>query len=230
GWQEERPDNWLAHPDPWEIVRPAESVQVTFGCSFELHDGKLHMIPNKPWTLIGVPYDRPVVGYGGKTVNTLRLWSASAADSFDFQRFSGGDFVAAIAEALNAESLTRVLYPDDHTPQGRELRLMQEYFLGACSLADAVRRFLEANSDWRPLPVKAALQLNDPHPTLPVPALMLILLDEALLTWDEAWEITRATLAYTNHTLLPEALEKWPLRWFEHLMPRQTEIILEIDR
>src|SRR6516165_502503 len=147
GWQEERPDNWLRHPDPWEVVRPAESIEVTFGCSFELRQGVLRMIPNNPSTLVGVPYDRPVVGYGGDTVNTLRLWSATASEGFDFQRFSGGDFVASIAEALNAESLTRVLYPDDHTLQGRELRLMQEFFLVACSLADAVRRFRESNSD-----------------------------------------------------------------------------------
>ena len=230
GWQEERPDNWLAHPDPWEIVRPAESVSVTFGCSFELREGRLRMIPNRPSTLIGVPYDRPVVGYGGKTVNTLRLWSAAAADSFDFQQFSGGDFVAAIAEALNAESLTRVLYPDDHTQQGRALRLMQEYFLVACSLADAIRRFRESNSDWRVLPEKAAIQMNDTHPTLAVPELMRILLDEAHLGWDEAWHITRATLAYTNHTLLPEALERWPVDWMRLLIPRQLEIIFEINR
>ena len=171
-----------------------------------------------------------MVGYGGKTVNTLRLWSATASDAFDFQRFSGGDFVAAIAEALNAESLTRVLYPDDHTPQGRELRLMQEYFLVACSLADAIRRFRESNSDWRLLPEKAAIQLNDTHPTLAVPELMRILLDEAHLGWDEAWDITRATLAYTNHTLLPEALERWPVDWMQLLIPRQLEIIFEINR
>jgi glycogen phosphorylase len=230
GWQEERPDNWLNHPDPWEIVRPAESVPVTFGCSFELRAGQLRMIPNSPSTLIGVPYDRPVVGYGGKTVNTLRLWSATAAHAFDFQRFSGGDFVASIAEALNAESLTRVLYPDDHTLQGRELRLMQEYFLVACSLADAIRRFRESNSDWRLLPEKAAIQLNDTHPSLAVPELMRILLDEAHLGWDEAWDITRGTLAYTNHTLLPEALERWPVEWMQFLIPRQLEIILEINR
>ncbi len=230
GWQEERPDNWLRHPDPWEVVRPSESVEVTFGCSFELRAGTLRMIPNSPSTLIGVPYDRPVIGYGGKTINTLRLWSATAAHAFDFQRFSGGDFVASIAQALNAESLTRVLYPDDHTPQGRELRLMQEYFLVACSLADAVRRFRESNTDWRTLPEKAAIQLNDTHPSLAVPELMRILLDEALLGWDEAWDLTRRTLAYTNHTLLPEALERWPVEWMEILIPRQLEIILEINR
>jgi starch phosphorylase len=230
GWQEERPDNWLRHPDPWEVVRPNESVEVEFGCSFELREGTLRMIPHKPSTLIGVPYDRPVIGYGGKTVNTLRLWSATAAHAFDFQRFSGGDFVASIAEALNAESLTRVLYPDDHTPQGRELRLMQEYFLVACSLADAVRRFRESNTDWRTLPEKAAIQLNDTHPSLAVPELMRILLDEALLSWDEAWDLTRRTLAYTNHTLLPEALERWPVEWMELLVPRQLEIVFEINR
>ena len=230
GWQEERPDNWLRHPDPWEVVRLNECVEVTFGCSFELRAGQLRMIPHSPSTLIGVPYDRPVIGYGGKTVNTLRLWSATAAHSFDFQRFSGGDFVASIAEALNAESLTRVLYPDDHTPQGRELRLMQEYFLVACSLADAVRRFRESNTDWRALPEKAAIQLNDTHPSLAVPELMRILLDEAHLGWDEAWYLTRRTLAYTNHTLLPEALERWPVEWMELLIPRHLEIIFEINR
>jgi starch phosphorylase len=230
GWQEERPDNWLRHPDPWEIPRANESVEVPFGCSFELRGGALRMIPNSPSSLIGVPYDRPVVGYGGKTVNTLRLWSATAAHAFDFQRFSGGDFVASIAEALNAESLTRVLYPDDHTVQGRELRLMQEYFLVACSLADAVRRFRATNTDWRLLPEKAAIQMNDTHPSLAAPELMRILLDEARLGWDQAFDLTRRTLAYTNHTLLPEALERWPADLMALLIPRQLEIIYEINR
>ena len=230
GWQEERSDNWLRHPDPWEVVRPTESVEVTFGCSFELRAGVLRMIPNSPSSLFGVPYDRPVIGWGGETVNTLRLWSATAAQAFDFQRFSGGDFVASIAEALNAESLTRVLYPDDHTVQGRELRLMQEYFLVACALGDIVRRFRESNSDWRTLPDKAAIQMNDTHPTLAVPELMRILLDEARLSWDEAWDITRRTLAYTNHTLLPEALERWPVEWMQLLIPRHLELIYEINR
>ena len=188
------------------------------------------MMPNCPSSLVGVPYDRPVVGYGGATVNTLRLWSATAAEGFDFQRFSGGDFVASIAEALNAESLTRVLYPDDHTVQGRELRLMQEYFLVACSLGDIVRRFRESNSDWRTLPDKAAIQMNDTHPALAAPELMRILLDEAHLGWDEAFDITKRTLAYTNHTLLPEALERWPVQWMQFLIPRHLEIIYEINR
>ena len=230
GWQEERPDNWLRHPDPWEVVRPAESVEVKLGCTIELRDGSLRLVPNNPSTLVGVPYDRPIVGYGGKTVNTLRLWGAAAAHSFDFQRFSEGDFVASMAESLGAESLTRVLYPDDTTPQGRALRLMQEYFLVACSLADIVRRFRRSNTDWRTLADKAAIQLNDTHPALAVPELMRLLLDSAGLDWDTAWDITKRTLAYTNHTLLPEALERWPVDWLRILAPRQLEIIYEINR
>jgi starch phosphorylase len=230
GWQAERSDNWLSHPDPWEVVRPLEKIEVKFGCSFDLRGGTLRLVPNQPSALIGVPYDRPVVGYGGRTINTLRLWGATAAHGFDFQQFSGGDFVASIAEALNAESLTRVLYPDDHTLQGRELRLIQEYFLVACSVGDAVRRFRETNKDWSTLPDKAAIQLNDTHPTLAVPELMRILLDEAHLSWDEAFDVARRTLAYTNHTLLPEALERWPVPWMELLIPRHLEIIYEINR
>ena len=156
-WQEEHPDNWLDRPDPWEVVRPNESVEVTFGCSFELREGNLHLVPERPSTLIAVPYDRPIVGYGGNTVNTLRLWSGTAARAFDFQRFSGGDFVAAMAEGLAAELPTRVLYPNDTTLRGRALRLVQEYFLVVCSLADLVRRFRASNTDWRKLPEKVAV-------------------------------------------------------------------------
>jgi starch phosphorylase len=230
GWQEERPHNWLRRPDPWEVARPDECVEVNFGSSFTLRDGDLDVIPNQPSTLIGVPYDRPIVGYGVNTVNTLRLWSAVAPDHFDFRRFSAGQFVGALAEKLAAESLTRVLYPDDSTTRGKKLRLLQEYFLVACSLTDLIRRFLRTNADWRSLPQKAAIQLNDTHPALAIPELMRILLDEAQLPWDDAWEITRRTLAYTNHTLLPEALEKWPVAWFEPMLPRQLEIIFEINR
>lgn len=230
GWQCEQPDNWLRRPDPWEVARPQEKVEIHMGCSFELHGGSLRALPGRSSTLIGIPYDRPVIGYGGKTINTLRLWAAAAPDYFDFQRFSSGDFVGALAETLSAESLTRVLYPDDSTSQGQGLRFVQEYFLVACSLADLVRRFRRSNSDWSTLPDKAAIQLNDTHPAMAVPELMRILLDEAKLSWDEAWKITTRTLAYTNHTLLPEALEKWPLTWFAALLPRQVEIIYEINR
>jgi starch phosphorylase len=230
GWQREQPDNWLRHPDPWEVARPNEKVDVKLNCSFEVSAGTLRPVVGRPSSLIGLPFDRPVVGYGGKTINTLRLWAAAAPESFDFQAFSGGEFVSAIAERLTAESLTRVLYPDDSTSMGQALRFVQEYFLVACSLADLVRRFRRTNADWHALPGKVAIQLNDTHPALAVPELLRILLDEAQLGWDEAWDLTRRTLAYTNHTLLPEALEKWPLPWFEVLLPRHLEIILEINR
>jgi glycogen phosphorylase len=230
GWQQELPDNWLRRPDPWEVARPNETVDVKLNCSFEIRGGILRAVTGRPSTLIGVPFDRPVVGYGGKTINTLRLWAAAAHDYFNFQEFSSGDFVGALAETLEAESLTRVLYPDDHTSMGRGLRFVQEYFLVACSLADLVRRFRASNADWSLLPEKVAIQLNDTHPTMAVPELMRILLDEAHLGWDEAWDLTQKTLAYTNHTLLPEALEKWPLAWFELMLPRHLEIILEINR
>ena len=203
GWQREQPDNWLRRPDPWEVARPNEKVEVKLNCSFELRGGSLQRrSPASRRALIGIPFDRPVVGYGGKTINTLRLWAAAAPDYFDFQAFSGGDFVGALAETLAAESLTRVLYPDDSTSMGQGLRFVQEYFLVACSLADLVRRFRRSNADWNALPEKVAIQLNDTHPAMAVPELMRILLDEAQLGWDEAWDLTRRTLAYTNHTLL----------------------------
>ena len=230
GWQQESPDNWLRRPDPWEVARPNETVEVKLNCSFEIVGGILQAVPGRPSILIGVPFDRPVVGYGGKTINTLRLWAAAAHDYFDFKEFSSGDFVGALAQTLNAESLTRVLYPDDHTTKGQGLRFVQEYFLVACSLADLIRRFRADNLDWSALPDKVAIQLNDTHPTMAVPELMRILLDEAHLGWEEAWDLTQKTLAYTNHTLLPEALEKWPLTWFEFMLPRHFEIILEINR
>jgi starch phosphorylase len=230
GWQREGPDNWLRRPDPWEVARPREQVEVRLGCSFEVRGGSLGVITGRPSSLLGRPFDRPVVGYGGKTINTLRLWAAAAPDVFDFQAFSAGEFVSALAERLTAESLTRVLYPDDTTSMGQGLRFVQEYFLVACSLTDLVRRFRRNNVEWSALPDKVAIQLNDTHPSMAVPELMRILLDEADLGWEQAWDLTRRTLAYTNHTLLPEALERWPLRWFEVLLPRHLEIILEIDR
>jgi starch phosphorylase len=230
GWQLEKPDNWLRYPDPWEVARRRETVDVKLNCSFELQAGALRAIIGKPSHLIGVPYDRPVVGYGGKNINTLRLWAAKAPDYFEFETFSHGDFVGAVAQELRAETLTRVLYPDDSTSLGQGLRFVQEYFLVACSLADLVRRFQRGNADWTALPEKIAIQLNDTHPALAVPELMRILLDRAHLGWDAAWDITQRSLGYTNHTLLPEALEKWPVAWFEMLLPRHLEIIYEINR
>jgi len=230
GWQHEVPDNWLRHPDPWEVARPYACVVIKLNCSFILRDGALRAIAGRDSYLYGIPYDRPVVGYGGKTINTLRLWAAAAPDYFDFQEFSSGDFVGALAETLAAESITRVLYPDDSTSMGQALRFVQEYFLVTCSLADLVRRFRHVNEDWHAFPDKVAIQLNDTHPTMAVPELMRILLDDAHLSWEEAWDITQRTLAYTNHTLLPEALEKWPVEWFSTVAPRHLEIIYEINR
>jgi glycogen phosphorylase len=208
GWQREQSDNWLRRPDPWEVVRPEEKVEIRLNHSFEVREGTLRAVPGRAFTLLGIPYDRPVVGFGGKTINTLRLWAAAASDEFDFQTFSHGAFVSALAESLAAKSLTRVLYPDDSTERGQQLRFVQEYFLVACSLADLIRRFRRSNSD----------------------ELMRVLLDDAHLGWDEAWDLTQRTFAYTNHTLLPEALEKWPLEWFETLLPRHLEIVFEINR
>ena len=230
GWQKESADNWLRNIDPWEIARPHEKVEVRLNCTFQVRGGDVRVLQGRPSSLIGIPYDRPVVGYGGKTINTLRLWAAAAPDFFDFQEFGTGDFVGAVGETLEAESLTRVLYPDDSTTHGQQLRFMQEYFLVACSLADLIRRFQRHNTDWNLLPQKAAIQLNDTHPSMSVAELMRILLDDAHLGWDQAWDLTRKTLGYTNHTLLPEALEKWPVAWFEMALPRHLEIIYEINR
>ena len=230
GWQREQPDNWLRRPDPWEVARPQEAVEVKLNVSFEIQAGELKPIFGRPSNLLGIPFDRPVIGYGGKTINTLRLWAAATPDYFDFEQFSRGEFVGALAETLAAESLTRVLYPDDSTVMGQGLRLLQEYVLVACSLADLVRRFRRTNGEWSALPEKVAIQMNDTHPALAVSEVMRVLLDDARLGWDQAWDLTQRSLAYTNHTLLPEALEKWPLRWLELIVPRNLEIIYEINR
>jgi starch phosphorylase len=230
GRQVEHPDRWLAYPDPWEVIRQRETVELSFGCTFQLEHGNYHATPGHATRLLGVPYDRPVVGYGGRTINTLRLWGAASPDFFDFGEFSSGDFVGAIIDRVLAETVTRVLYPDDSTRAGQALRFLQQYFLMCCSLANIVARFRRTNSDWRLLPEKVAIQLNDTHPSLAVAELMRILLDQAKLGWDEAWDLTVRTLAYTNHTLLPEALEKWPVRFFELVCPRLLEIIYEINR
>jgi len=230
GWQKEHPDAWLLHPDPFEVPQANERVEIKVNCTFEMRDGEIEARPGRPSTLIGIPYDRPVVGYGGETVNTLRLWGSATPEYFDFDEFSSGDIVGAVDQRIVAEAITRVLYPNDATRVGRALRFFQEYFLVACSLADVVHRFRRAGNDWAALPEKAAIQLNDTHPSLAVAELMRILLDRAGLGWDDAWELTRKTLAFTNHTLLPEALEKWPVRLFETLVPRLLEIVYEINR
>lgn len=230
GFQVEQPDSWLTHPDPWEVMRPHEAVEVPVGCSFCLENGVVRGTHGHSTNLIAIPYDRPVVGYGGRTINTLRLWSADSPDYFDFGEFSSGDFVGAIVDRILAETVTRVLYPDDSTRAGQALRFVQQYFLVSASLGDIVARFRRANNDWSLLPDKVAIQLNDTHPSMAVAQLMRILLDEAHLGWDQAWDLTVRTLAYTNHTLLPEALEKWPVVFFELVSPRLLEIIYEINR
>jgi starch phosphorylase len=230
GWQQEGPDNWLRLPDPWEVARPGEKVELRFNSSIQMLSGDIKVKVGKPATVIGVPYDRPVVGYGGKNINTLRLWSVSSADFFDLSGFNAGDFFGAVHDKVMTESLTRVLYPGDATAAGRGLRFVQEYFLVACSLADILNRFRKGNSDWRLLPDKVAIQLNDTHPAMAVAELMRFLLDQAKLSWEEAWNVTVRTLAYTNHTLLPEALEKWEVRLFEWFLPRHLEIIYEVNR
>ena len=231
GYQIEQPDNWLRRPDPWEIIRPGKVFPVPLQASFELRGASINIIPNRPSKLLGIAYDRPVVGYGAKCVNTLRLWAAAAPEHFDFAEFSHGDFAGAVIQNVAAESLTRVLYPDDSTIAGRTLRFLQQYFLVSCSLQDILSRYEKRNGgDWSHLPEHVAIQLNDTHPTLTVTELMRVLMDEKHLSWDEAWNLTVRTLAYTNHTLLPEALEKWPVRLFELLIPRHLEIIYEINR
>ncbi len=230
GRQVEQPDNWLRRPDPWEIDRPSEVVDVSVNFTVEVHGETPTLIACRPTRFRGIPYDRPVVGYGGETVNTLRLWGAVPVDVFDFAEFSSGDFFGAVHKKVMAENVTRVLYPDDSTSAGERLRFAQEYFLVCCSLADIVRRFRNRGNDWKALPDKVAIQLNDTHPALAVAELMRILLDEAGLGWDEAWDLTRRTLAYTNHTLLPEALERWPVRFFELVAPRLLEIVYEVNR
>jgi starch phosphorylase len=231
GYQVEQPDNWLRRPDPWEIVRPGKVFSVPLAASFELRGAAIRIIRNRPSTVLGIAYDRPVVGYGAKCVNTLRLWGAAAPEHFDFAEFSHGDFVGAVIGNVAAESLTRVLYPDDSTAAGRALRFLQQYFLVSCSLQDILSRYEKANGgDWAALPNHVAIQLNDTHPSLAVAELMRVLMDQKGLGWDDAWNLTVRTLAYTNHTLLPEALEKWPVELFELLIPRHLEIIYEINR
>ncbi len=231
GAQIEQPDNWLFERDPWEIPRPHKVYVVPLNATVELRGSSVKFTAHKPSSLLGMAYDRPVVGYGANCVNTLRLWAASAAHSFDLGEFSHGDFAGAVIENVAAESVTRVLYPDDSTEAGRVLRFLQQYFLVSCSLQDICARYLiSGNVSWSSFPERVAVQMNDTHPALCVAELMRILLDQALMPWDEAWTITQRTLAYTNHTLLPEALEKWPVDLFETLIPRQLEIIYEINR
>ncbi|MFW5801770.1 MAG: glycogen/starch/alpha-glucan family phosphorylase, partial [Spirochaeta sp.] len=231
GFQVEHPDDWLRQGNPWEIERPDITVPVRFGghvITVEENGRLMHKWIDAE-EVQGVAYDTPIVGYGGKTVNTLRLWSARSGEEFDFQRFNEGEYVEAVADKVAAENLTKVLYPNDTLYLGKELRLKQQYLFVACSLWDILRRFKKSGKSWSELPNMAAIQLNDTHPSLAVPELMRLLMDEEGLGWDEAWEITVQTLGYTNHTLMPEALEKWPVHMLEKLLPRHLQIIYKIN-
>jgi len=232
GYQAERPDDWLRGGNPWEIPRPDYLVPVRFEGRVE--EGRENGRWVARWfdtqTVFGMAYDIPVVGYGGGTVNTLRLWSARSSAEFGLDQFQHGDYIAAVEAKVAAESLTKVLYPDDTVSAGRDLRLRQEYFLVACSLHDILRRFKADGVPWQELPNRAAVQMNDTHPALAVPELMRLLVDEEGLGWEEAWDLTVRTLGYTNHTLMREALETWPVAMLERLLPRHLQIIYEINR
>ncbi len=231
GYQVEYPDDWTRHGSAWEIERPEVSVAVKFGGRVIVTEDKgktVHKwVDTQP--IVGVAYDMPILGYGGTTVNTLRLWSARADEEFKFTSFNEGDYVEAVSHKVDAENLTKVLYPNDKAYLGKELRLKQQYFFVACSLWDIMRRFRKSGKSFDQLASMAAIQLNDTHPSLAVAELMRLLIDEEGLDWDKAWKTTVATLGYTNHTLMPEALEKWPVPMFEKLLPRHLQIIYEIN-
>ncbi|MFN2138505.1 MAG: glycogen/starch/alpha-glucan phosphorylase [Candidatus Promineifilaceae bacterium] len=233
GWQVESPDNWLLLGTPWEFSQADDMVEVGFGGHTESYaDGQGHFrvrwIPDSH--VLGEPYHMLVPGYETETVNLLRLWRARATKAFDFQLFDTGDYARAVEQKVHSETISKVLYPNDSNLQGKRLRLRQQYFFVACSLSDIIRRFHLRNSDWAAFPEKAVIQLNDTHPVIGIPELMRILLDDEGMGWDEAWAITSKSFAYTCHTLLPEALERWPVPLFENLLPRHLEIIYEINR
>jgi starch phosphorylase len=232
GWQIEKPDEWLRFGNPWEMPRPEYWVPVGFGGRTEEHFDhgrlKVHWAPEEQ--VIGVAYDTPIAGYGNATVNTLRLWRARASEEFDLTLFNDGDYERAVLEKNRSETISKVLYPSDVKMFGRELRLKQQYFFVACSLHDIVRRHLVAHKSLDDFADKVAIQLNDTHPAVAIPELMRIFVDEHQLPWEKAWELTVATFGYTNHTLLSEALETWPVEIFGTLLPRHLAIILEINR
>jgi starch phosphorylase len=232
GWQHEHPDNWLRFGNPWEIARPDYMVEVKFGGHTEAFVDdqghyRVHWLPRT--TVYGTPYDTPVPGYKNNTVNPLRLWSARAGEDFNFQVFNAGQYTQAVSNKTFSENISKVLYPNDQTPQGKELRLQQQYFFVSCSLQDIVRLYLRQHATFDAFPEKAVIQLNDTHPAVAIAELMRLLVDEHQLEWDKAWDITRRTFAYTNHTLLSEALERWSVGLFGRLLPRHLEIIYEIN-
>jgi starch phosphorylase len=232
GYQVEEPDNWLRHGYPWEIERPEYQFEVRFGGYVvdEYRHGRLFPKWVDGEVVVGIPYDIPIAGYGNNTVNNLRLWQAKAPEEFDLEFFNNGDYIRAYERKMLTENITKILYPNDRIEQGKELRFKQQYFFVSCSSQDIIRRFKITNSDFMRLPDKVAIQLNDTHPAMGVAELMRILLDQEGLEWEAAWDVTTRTFGYTNHTLMPEALESWPVRFFEEMLPRHLQIVYEINR
>ncbi len=232
GWQEEWPEKWLRSGNPWELPRPDKEYPIGFGGSVEYSGGDEHT-PRAIWhpseVVLATTHDIPIAGWRGRNVNVLRLWGARAPDPIHLAAFNDGDHMGAMVAQNRADAITRILYPNDHTPHGQELRLRQEYFFTAASIGDIVRRHLEQFGDIRSLADSSAIQLNDTHPAIAVAELMRVLVDQHAVAWADAWRITRATLSFTNHTLLPEALESWPVDLFDRLLPRHLQIIYLIN-
>jgi starch phosphorylase len=233
GHQIEHPDAWMVYGTPWEIVRPEHTTEVPiYGHVENVCDDSGNSRPQ--WVgsrkILGVPYDIPIPGFGTETVNFLRLWESRATEEFDFEAFNSGGYEQAVHQKNMAETVSKVLYPNDKTEVGKELRLVQQYFFVACSLSDIIRRFHKSNTDWETFPEKVAIQLNDTHPAIAIVELMRLLQDEHGLSWDKSWSIITRTFAYTNHTLLPEALEKWSVGLFRKVLPRHLQIIFEINK
>ena len=232
GEQFEKPDDWLRYGHPWEMPRPEYIQTVRFGGRVETstvgQEIRFRWVDGQ--CILGMPYDVPIVGYGGQTVNTLRLWSAKAHQDFDFADFNRGDYFGAVEDKTNAENITKVLYPNDNNYQGKTLRFRQQYFFVSCSLQDIFRRYLAEHDNFDDFVDQVAIQLNDTHPAMTIPELMRLFLDEYHLGWEHAWSLVTQVTGYTNHTLLPEALEQWPVEFFERFLPRHLQIIFEINR
>ncbi len=233
GWQVEQADNWVSDFSPWELPRPERTVTIPmFGNveTFKDANGKDTYVWANTHTLYGVPYDFPIVGYNGKSVNYLRLFSAKTDDEFDLDIFNNGGYIEAVEDKIKTESISKVLYPSDAIESGKALRLSQQYFFVSCAIQDIFRRFLEKSNDFVKLPDSVCIQLNDTHPALAIAEMMRLLIDVYGQEWSDAWDIVTRTFAYTNHTLLPEALETWPSKYFAHMLPRHLQIIYEINR
>src|SRR6516225_2209519 len=233
GYQVEQPDSWRRQMSPWLVSRPEEACFIPVYGKVEprtTRDGEQRPRWIDHGVIVGIPSDLPIAGFGGRTVNYVRLFAAGASDEFDIQIFNGGDYLKAVEQKMVSETISKVLYPSDAAQPGRELRLLQEYFFVACAIRDITRNFFARGEDVHDFPAKVAIQLNDTHPALAIVELMRKFVDQHGLPWDTAWRVTRESVAYTNHTLMPEALERWPVALMRRVLPRHLEIIYEIDR